>query len=240
MSTPGNAIVFGASGAIGRALVQRLVAQGRFAAVFAASRGDACPVAGAVPLTFDLADEAALADAIAAVDGPVDLAIVATGMLHDKARGIAPEKSWRAIDGAAMTQAFAVNAVGPALVAKHCLPRFPRGRRAVFAALTARVGSIEDNRAGGWHAYRESKAALNMLVRNFAIELARSHPQALAAALHPGTVDSRLSAPFQRGVAPDRLFTPAQSAGYLLDLLDRLTPKDSGGLFAWDGARLPY
>jgi NAD(P)-dependent dehydrogenase (short-subunit alcohol dehydrogenase family) len=106
--------------------------------------------------------------------------------------------------------------------------------------LSAKVGSISDNRLGGWHSYRASKAALNMLVRNFAIEMAPRAPEAVIAALHPGTVDSALSKPFQRGVAPDKLFSPAQSAGYLLDVIDGLTPADSGGLFSWDGARIPY
>jgi NAD(P)-dependent dehydrogenase (short-subunit alcohol dehydrogenase family) len=110
----------------------------------------------------------------------------------------------------------------------------------VFAALSARVGSITDNRLGGWHSYRASKAALNMLMVNFAIELRRTHPQAIVAALHPGTVDTALSEPFQRGVVPEKLFVPEISARYLLDVLNQLAPEDSGGLFAWDGARLPY
>jgi NAD(P)-dependent dehydrogenase (short-subunit alcohol dehydrogenase family) len=139
-----------------------------------------------------------------------------------------------------MANVYAANAIGPALIAKHCLPRLPRDRRAVFAVLSARVGSIGDNRLGGWHSYRASKAALNMLVRNFAIELERSNPRAVVAALHPGTVDSRLSAPFQRRVAPGRLFSPDQAAGHLLAVIDKLTPADSGGLFAWNGERLPW
>jgi NAD(P)-dependent dehydrogenase (short-subunit alcohol dehydrogenase family) len=110
----------------------------------------------------------------------------------------------------------------------------------VFAALSARVGSIGDNRQGGWHAYRASKAALNMLIANFGIELARTHADAVVAALHPGTVDTGLSLPFQRGVAPDRLFTGAVSAAHLLAVIDRLTPADSGGLFAWDGTRVVW
>jgi NAD(P)-dependent dehydrogenase (short-subunit alcohol dehydrogenase family) len=116
----------------------------------------------------------------------------------------------------------------------------PRQGRAVFAALSARVGSISDNRLGGWHSYRASKAALNMLIRNFALEIAHRAPEAIVVALHPGTVDSALSRPFQRGVAPDKLFSPAQSAGYLLDVIDGLTPADGGNLFAWDGARIPF
>ncbi|MFC0589082.1 SDR family NAD(P)-dependent oxidoreductase [Novosphingobium aquiterrae] len=240
MTGTGAAIVFGATGAIGRAVTARLLEERTFARVFAASRSGTTDLAGAVPLWFDLADEASIAAALRKIELPLHHVFVATGMLHNDACGVAPEKSWRGIDAQAMADVFVVNAIGPALLAKHCLPLFPRDRRAVFAALSARVGSIGDNRLGGWHSYRASKAALNMLMRNFAIELARSHPLALAVALHPGTVDSGLSAPFQRGVAPDKLFSPDQSAGYLLDVLGRLSPGDSGGLFAWDGTRLTF
>lgn len=235
------AIVFGSGGAIGGAVAAALVASGRYRAVHAGARGGTdSAITGTVPFRFDLLDEASIANAMTQIDGTPALVFIATGMLHDDAHGIGPEKSWRGIDAAAMARLFAINAVGPALIAKHCLPRLPRDRRAVFAALSAKVGSIGDNRLGGWHSYRASKAALNMLVRNFAIELARTHPHAVAAALHPGTVDSRLSAPFQRGVAADRLMSPAQSAGHLLAVIDGLSAADSGGLFAWDGQRLPY
>ena len=221
-------------------MVRHLLADGRYHTVHAGARDPESLPQGAAPFQFDLTSEASIAAAVEALPADPALVIVATGLLHDETGGIAPEKSWRALDAAAMAQVYADNAIGPAMIAKHGLPRLPRHARAVFAVLSARVGSIEDNRLGGWHSYRASKAALNMLVRNFAIELSRSHPQAVAAALHPGTVDSRLSAPFQRGVAPDKLFSPDQSAGYLLDVLHGLTPADSGGLFAWDGTRLPY
>lgn len=235
-----SAVIFGASGAIGAALVRRLLHSGHYSAVHAGARDPDKVPQGAVPFACDLADEASLAAAASALPDDLSLVIVATGLLHDPAMGIAPEKSWRTLDGAAMAQVFAANTIGPALIAKHVLPRLPRHSRAVFAALSAKVGSIEDNRLGGWHSYRASKAALNMLIRNFAIELSRTHPQAITAALHPGTVDSSLSAPFQRGVQPGKLFSPDQSAGYLLDVLDGLSPAESGGLFAWDGTRLPY
>lgn len=240
MEERGEAIVFGASGGIGRALAKLLAASGRYAVVRAGIRREGEPPAGTVPFRFDLTEEASIAAAAASLTAPPSMVIVATGLLHDRASGIAPEKSWRAIDPAAMAHVLAINTIGPALVAKHFLPLFPRDRRAVFAALSARVGSISDNRLGGWHSYRASKAALNMLVANFAIELARTRPQAIAAALHPGTVDSPLSAPFQGNVAPGKLFPPETSAGHLLSVLDGLTPADSGGLFAWDGARVPF
>lgn len=233
--------MFGASGAIGGALVRLLAESAQFSAVHAGARAAQTGLPDAASaFRFDLADEASIAAATASFDPAPELVIVATGLLQDLAREISPEKSLRGIDAAAMAAVFAANTIGPALIAKHCLPRLPKDRRAVFAVLSAKVGSIEDNRLGGWHSYRASKAALNMLVRNFATELARSHPQAIAVALHPGTVDSRLSAPFQRGVAPDKLFTPDQAAGHLLRVIEGLNPADSGTLIGWDGTRIPF
>jgi hypothetical protein len=176
-------------------------------------------------------------------DVPLDagrrrLALVATGTLQPGGR--APEKSFRNLDVEALVEAFRVNAAGPALVARHVLPLLPRDGRSVFAALSARVGSIGDNRLGGWHAYRASKAALNMIVRTLAVELARTRPEAICVALHPGTVDTDLSRPFQKGVPEGRLLTPAQSAERLTAVLDGLTPGDSGGFFAWDGKPIPW
>ena len=236
-----RACVFGASGGIGAALVARLAAREDVAEVFALSRR---PVAGGgkvTPLAFDLTDEGSIAAAAQRIGegGAIDLAVVATGILS-LGDGKGPEKSASQIDGAAMAQVFALNTIGPALVAKHVMPLLPRDSRAVLAVLSARVGSISDNALGGWHSYRASKAALNMLVRNCAIELARTRPKSIAVTLHPGTVDTALSQPFQRGVPQNKLFTPDQSAGYLLDVIDGLESADSGGLFAWDGQRIEF
>jgi NAD(P)-dependent dehydrogenase (short-subunit alcohol dehydrogenase family) len=139
-----------------------------------------------------------------------------------------------------MARLFAVNTIGPALIAKHMLPKLPRDRPAVFAVLSARVGSIGDNRLGGWHGYRASKAALNMLIANLAIEMRRTHPLAVIVALHPGTVATSLSEPFQAGVAADKLFSPETSATHLLNVIDRLSPEDSGSFLAWNAERLPW
>jgi NAD(P)-dependent dehydrogenase (short-subunit alcohol dehydrogenase family) len=233
-----RAAVFGASGGIGAALALALAERG--VAVLAGSRSGAVPGHSRITgFAFDLADEPSIAAAAAMMaDDPPDMVLITTGMLTN-ARGQGPERSYKALDPAAMAESFAVNAIGPALIAKHLLPLFARDRRAVFAALSARVGSISDNRIGGWHSYRASKAALNMLLRNFAIELARTHPLAVVAGLHPGTVDTALSAPFQRGLPEGQLTTPAAAAGHLLDVLDRLQPADSGGVFDWRGARVP-
>ncbi|MCW1403375.1 SDR family NAD(P)-dependent oxidoreductase [Novosphingobium sp. MW5] len=236
-----RACIFGASGGIGAALVAQLAAREDVAEVFALSRRPTAGGGKVVPLAFDLTDEASIASAAARMGegGGIDLAIVATGILTTPG-GKGPEKGWAQVDGAVMAEVFALNTIGPALIAKHVLPLLPRAERSVFAVLSARVGSIGDNRLGGWHSYRASKAALNMLVRNWAIELVRVRPGAIAVALHPGTVDTDLSQPFQRGVPQDRLFTPERSAGHLLDVIDGLTQKDSGGLFARDGSRIDY
>ncbi len=229
-----RALVFGAGGGIGAAFAAELGAHPRVAAVHAAARS------AAPPWAFDLKDEASI-EAVAkaaAAGGPLDLVLVATGALHGPA--LRPEKTWRSLDAAALAEAFAINATGPALIAKHTLGLLRRDAKSAFACLSARVGSIEDNRLGGWHAYRASKAALNMLVRTCAVELRQRNPVALCVALHPGTVDTRLSQPFQAGVDPDKLFTPARSARALLGVLDRLSPADSGRLFAWDGQPIPF
>jgi NAD(P)-dependent dehydrogenase (short-subunit alcohol dehydrogenase family) len=151
-----------------------------------------------------------------------------------------PEKTWRSLSAQSLALSFATNAIGPALIAKYFLELLATREKAVFAALSARVGSIEDNRLGGWHAYRASKAALNMLIRTCAIELARRNPQALCIALHPGTVDTALSRPFQARVPVEKLFAPRYAAQALLGVIDSLDGAQSGNAFAWDGRRIPF
>ncbi len=184
----------------------------------------------------DPTDEASIARALAGVD-VVDLAIVTTGMLHDVRQR--PERALKELDPAALARSFAINSIAPAMVAKHLIPLMPRDRRAVFAVLGARVGSIGDNRTGGWHGYRASKAALVMLMKTIAIETARTRPHAIIVTLHPGTVDTGMSKPFQGNVDPGKLFTADAAAGHLLSVIARLSPADSGGHFAWDGTRIP-
>lgn len=234
------AVVFGAGGGVGGALADRLAACGRYTQIHAGSRRPLPPRPHRTPFLYDLTDEGSIIDACSILETPPDLVLVASGLLHDQSRAVMPEKTLRAIQPEAMARMFAVNTIGPALIAKHLLPRLPKDRRAVFAVLSARVGSIGDNRLGGWHGYRASKAALNMLIANFAIEMRRTHPLAVIVALHPGTVATGLSRPFQSGVAPGQLFSPETSAEHLLDVIDRLTPEDSGGFFAWDGTRIPW
>ncbi|CAN5360993.1 SDR family NAD(P)-dependent oxidoreductase [soil metagenome] len=227
-----SAVVIGASGGIGAALVRALEEEGTFSKV----HGFARSFDGAGHL--DLEDEASIAAAAATVaKGPEpSLILVATGLLHDATHG--PEKALGELDPAWLARSFAINAIGPAIVAKHFLPLLPREGRCVFAALSARIGSIADNRLGGWYGYRASKAALNMLVRNLAIEEKRRNPRAIVVALHPGTVDTALSRPFQDNVAPGQLFDTDRAALQLLDVIDGLKAPDTGKLFAWDGAEI--
>ena len=220
-----KAIVIGARGGIGSALAETLDARGW---IVVRLHRQSSP-------RIDFADEAGIAAAADALkaDGPYDLVLVASGILSTAT--VQPEKTFRAIRGDALDTYFRVNATGPALVARHFLDLLHRDRRAVFAALSARVGSIGDNRLGGWIGYRASKAALNQVVKTLAIELARTRPETIVAALHPGTVDTPLSKPFQRNLPDGQLIAPATSAAALLDVLDGLSPADSGGCFDWKG-----
>jgi NAD(P)-dependent dehydrogenase (short-subunit alcohol dehydrogenase family) len=227
----GIAVVIGSSGGIGSALLGHLSAQPRFNAVLGLGRRSSPPL--------DLTDEASIAGAarhVAGLGGDVRLIIDASGILHGD--GLSPEKSWRDLDATQMARAFAVNAIGPALLMKHFLPLLPRQGRSVFATLSARVGSIGDNRLGGWYSYRASKAALNQFVRTAAIELGRRQPAALCVALHPGTVATSLSTPFVK--AGLDVQTPAHAAGRLLDVIDRLPPGSSGGFFDHRGDPVPW
>lgn len=221
-------IIIGASGGIGAALARQTEARGDRVVGLARSFGD--------DRQIDLEDEASIAAAAARLDergAAPDRVIVATGLLHGD--GCGPEKSMKDLNSAWMARNFAVNTIGPALVAKHFVPLMPRKAPALFAAIGARVGSISDNRLGGWYGYRAAKAALHMTIRNIAIEWGRRNDQAICVALHPGTVDTPLSKPFQANVADGKLFTADRSAAMLLDVLDGLSPADSGGIFAFDG-----
>jgi NAD(P)-dependent dehydrogenase (short-subunit alcohol dehydrogenase family) len=222
--------VIGASGGIGSALFRNLARSSRFAQVVGLSRS-----AGGI----DLADEASIATAAAtfrALDTPVRLVLVATGTLHDG--DLQPEKSWRQLDPEKLARSFAVNAIGPALVAKHFLPLLPRDGKAVFAALSAKVGSIGDNHLGGWYGYRAAKAALNQLLHTAAIELHRTRPEAICVTLHPGTVATALSAPFSSTAHPP--VSPDFAAERLLGVIDRVTPADNGQMLDHTGLPLPW
>lgn len=226
---PARNLVIGASGGIGAALANALDQRDPGVKTLRWSRRQTPG--------FDLLDERsieALADELAGAE--LGVVIDATGFLHGE--GFMPEKSWRELDAAHLAHAYAVNTIGPALLMKHILPRLPRKSRSVFATLSARVGSISDNRLGGWHAYRAAKAALNQLVRCNAIELARRAPEAICVAMHPGTVSTRLSEPFAKSGLDVR--DPAIAAGQILDVIDGLDAADTGGFFDHKGETIPF
>ena len=227
----GAALVIGASGGIGAALFEALNAGGVHAPVIAASRRGVPGV--------DLLDEASvarLASAVAETAVPLRLVIMATGALDRE--GCLAEKSLKQLSADAMLRSFALNSVGPALVLKHLLPLIPGEGRCVVAALSARVGSIGDNRLGGWYSYRASKAALNQLIHTAAIEVRRRSSGAICVALHPGTVDTRLGDGYaRRGL---EVQSPALAAARLLSVIDALTPADSGGFFDHHGLSISW
>jgi NAD(P)-dependent dehydrogenase (short-subunit alcohol dehydrogenase family) len=220
-------LVIGATGGLGRALVDTL--RDRFDSVVSLGR--------ATTPALDLLDEASIAAAAAALAGQdMRLVIDATGFLHDDR--FTPERSWRQLDPAHMAHAFAVNTIGPALLIKHFLPVLPRDGRVVFASLSARVGSIGDNRLGGWYSYRASKAALNQIIRCAAIEWSRINKAAICVAIHPGTVDTGLSGPFAKtGLEVQQ---PSEAASRIVAVLDALTPSDSGGFLDHHGAAIAF
>ena len=227
----GLAVVFGASGAIGGALAELMERSGAFARVLRLSRRS--------EPAFDITDETTIEAAARLIrdDGrPLRLAVNATGFLHGD--GIEPEKALSRLGREGLERNFAVNAIGPALLLRHVLPLLPREGRSVFAAITAKVGSITDNGLGGWYSYRASKAAHNQLLRTASIEIARRCPEAVILALHPGTVRSGLSDPFAKSGL--RLLDPDESAAALLETIDGLGPEASGSFHAYDGTALPW
>jgi NAD(P)-dependent dehydrogenase (short-subunit alcohol dehydrogenase family) len=227
----GIAVVIGASGGIGSAIAEALEAGEHFGEVIRFSRSDERHI--------DILSEASImrtAAVIASTGSDLRLVFDATGFLHDAE--FAPEKSWSQIDLAHMQKSFAVNAIGPALLMKHFLPLLAKDGKTVFATLSAKVGSIGDNRLGGWYAYRAAKAALNQMVRTAAIELTRRRPQAICVALHPGTVATALTGPFARTGLDVQ--TPEAAAGHLLAAIDRLQPADTGGFLDRFGKPLPW
>ncbi|MCK0140706.1 SDR family NAD(P)-dependent oxidoreductase [Aliiroseovarius sp. F47248L] len=217
-----RALVIGSSGGVGQALSMALKRRGYD--VTGLSRTDD---------GLDITNEDSVSYALGRLDGPFDMIVAATGILADQT---GPEKSLSAVTGDELSALFAVNAIGPALILKHVKHLLPRDRRAVFAALSARVGSIGDNRLGGWYSYRASKAALNQLIKTAAIELGRTHKHLICIALHPGTV----ATPFTQDY-PQHKSVPAQDAAKnLLTVMDGLTPEDTGGFYDWAGKPVPW
>ena len=236
-SSPAHVLIIGASGGLGAGFCELLEAAPNVHLVRVARRQNDPKVAH----ICDICDESSVADLADALKNqpPFQLIINATGVLHDRALEITPEKSLNQINAASMARVLQVNSIGPALICKYLLPLMATSGKAVMAHLSARVGSISDNQLGGWYSYRAAKAAQNMIVKTAALEVARRHPNKLVLGLHPGTVDTGLSAPFQSAVAQQKLFTPLQSAGYLLNVIDQAQASDSGHVLAFDGQIIP-
>tara|TARA_Y100000389_G_scaffold201599_1_gene244722 strand:- start:8027 stop:8773 length:747 start_codon:yes stop_codon:yes gene_type:complete len=237
-----NVVVIGANGGLGKGFIKAFEEDERVSSIYAFSRNKKDSIEKKVVSSFiDLEDEDSIKKAaqLAGSKATVDLVIVATGVLH-RGQSIKPEKSIRQIDPNVMIDVIKVNTVGPILVAKHFLPILTKKRKTVFAALSARVGSISDNRMGGWSSYRSSKAALNMLLKTASIELKFSSPQTIIVSLHPGTVDTRLSEPFKKNVTKKSLFDADFSAVKLINVLNTLNTSDTGRFFAWDGSSIEF
>jgi NAD(P)-dependent dehydrogenase (short-subunit alcohol dehydrogenase family) len=237
-----NVAIIGASGGIGSAFIENLSSDKKILNLFAFSRKIvASDSSKLIANKIDLDNEDSILESAKKISEkrPLDLVILATGILHINDT-LMPEKSLDDISAKTFQYIINTNTIGPALVMKHFLPLLHRERKTVFAALSARVGSISDNQLGGWYAYRASKAALNMLLKTASIEMARRNKKASVIGLHPGTVDTALSAPFKKNVPADKLFQKDYAAEQLLRVVNSVTPSDSGKIFAWDGQVLPY
>lgn len=227
---PKNIAIIGASGAIGKAFATHIYEIYPHARIYEFSRNSQYQI------DYDNEESISAAAKLASKDQPLDMVIFAGGLLHDGE--IMPEKSLKDLSSEKFQRIFAANTIAPAIIAKHFLPILNKDQSSIFAALSARVGSISDNQLGGWYAYRASKAALNMIIKNAAIEMSRRNKQAIVVGLHPGTVDSNLSKPFQGNVAEDKLFTPEYCVEKLLNVLKNLKPAQTGKCFAWDGKEI--
>lgn len=235
MTIKRNIAVVGARGAIGKAFVEYYSKDESVENVFAFSRKKISFENRKIKsFDLDIENQTSIEDAAHNIkDYPIDTIIVATGILHSENFG--PEKSIKEIDFTTMTKVMAVNTIGPALIGRYFIPLLRKDAKSVLAFLSARVGSISDNKLGGWYSYRASKTALNQIIKNFSIELKRTNPEAVVLGLQPGTVDSNLSEPFKKNVAKGKLFSPEQSRELLSDVIEKATKEDSGNLIAYDG-----
>ena len=235
---PFDVVVVGSTGGIGSALVDRLSLSPDINHIWMLSRRKpATELDNGSWIALNIEDETSIANAATIIKRDshnLRIVVSAVGILHDGG-DLQPEKTWRSMTAKNMHRIFGVNTIGPALLAKHMIPLMAREGKSVFAALSARVGSVSDNRTGGWYGYRASKAALNMIIKSLAIEWARKSTDAVCIGLHPGTVATGLSGPFRRGTPPEKLFDPVYAAERLLTVIEEKTGEDSGRCFAWDG-----
>ena len=242
-----NILIVGANRGIGFGFVQQLLPTS--GQLYATYRSQASPELADLAaqserlhlIQLDVTDEAQIASGLAEIRQQVErlhLVVYSAGFLHEGE--IQPEKSLQQIQSDHLLRYFQVNSLGAALLAKHLIPLLKHPERSVLACISAKIGSITDNQSGGWYGYRASKAALNMLMRTAALEYSRKSPKTIVAMLHPGTTDTQLSQPFQRGVPPDKLFSVERTVSQLLSVIDGLQSEQSGGFFSWDGSPIPF
>lgn len=253
-----NALVVGATQGIGLEFVNQLSQSDRVEHLFATyrSQNTADSLFALAEqskqklqcLEMDLTKEEQIASAIGTLSNTLkqadtqtaqlNLVINCVGLLHNQHQQ--PEKALRQLNPDKLLNYFQVNSIGPALLAKHLLPVLKHPQPSLFATISAKIGSIEDNRIGGWYGYRASKAALNMFLKTAAIEYSRRSPNTIIVMLHPGTTDTQLSQPFQRGVPPEKLFSTQRTVSQLIEVMSNATTEDNGAFFSWDGSRLPW
>jgi len=239
MSNDLNIVVIGASGALGSEFVSQFAGDANVKNIFAFSRSQVKWENEKIKSYFiDIEDEESIKEAAEKCDQIIDIVVVATGILH--CDQLMPEKSLRELNKNKFVKVFEINAVGPAIIAKYFLPKLNRKRKSIFSAISARVGSISDNKLGGWYSYRASKSALNMILKNAAIELSRSNKNAIVIGLHPGTVDSDLSKPFQGAVKENKLFSPNYSVTKMREVLQKVEHLDSGLLIDFNNIKISF
>jgi len=234
-----NIVIIGNSGAIGSAFIKEFSDRPETQIIHSFGRSKNLNHAAKISFHYlDYNDESSIENAafIASQNNPIDLVLVTTGILHD--HEFKPEKSFTELSADKFQKLFEINTIIPAMLAKHFLNKINKNKRSVFAALSARLGSISDNQLGGWYSYRASKSALNMFIKTTSIEMKRRSKKTIVVGLHPGTVKSRLSKPFHKSVQENKLFTPEYSVRCLISVLDKLTVYDSGKCFAWDGKEI--
>jgi len=233
--------IIGSSGAIGNAVAEILLDDDdEIETIYKFSRNDPKENSDRVKNLFlDIEDEESIKNCIKNLPENIkfDLIFVATGILHNN-NDIFPEKSIKDINQSKLEKVLLVNTIGPTLVGKYFIPHLRKDSKSIFAFLSARVGSISDNKLGGWYSYRASKTALNQIIKNFSIEVRRSNPNAIFIGLQPGTVKSFLSKPFEKNVRSENLFTPEYSASKMLEVIDNLSLEDTGKVYAWDGEEI--
>ena len=248
LQEPIHGIILGGQGGIGEAIAQILLDQSPSNRLIVTYRST--PVSAFLgnssvkQFKLDITDESHwnhLVQELQTDSKKFNLVLNVTGLLsrNNKSDTIQPERALRDLNYKQMHDSFAVNTFGVGLALKYLTPFLTRSTRSIFASFSARVGSIEDNRIGGWYSYRASKAAQNMLIKTASLELARTHKKCICVTLHPGTVHSALSSPFTARVK-HTIFSPSESASYLIKVLSKLSVEDSGNLFAWDGSRIPF